>query len=47
VGQTFIEFTKEARKLGLAVNIQKTKRMITSQNMNRFKEVTKIEIKNR
>jgi hypothetical protein len=42
--QTFIELTKEARKLGLVVNIQKTKYMIASQNMIRFKEVTKIVI---
>jgi hypothetical protein len=28
--QTFIEFTKEARKLGLAVNTQKTTYMIAS-----------------
>jgi hypothetical protein len=42
--QTFIEFTKEARKLSIAVNTQKTKYMITPQNMNRFKEVTKTEI---
>jgi hypothetical protein len=42
--QTFIEFPKEARKLGLAVNIKKTKYMIASQNTNRFKEVTKIKI---
>jgi hypothetical protein len=41
--ETFIEIKKEARKLGLAVNIQKTKCMIASQNTNSFKEVTKIE----
>jgi hypothetical protein len=39
---TFIRSTKEARKFGLAPNIKKTKYMIASQNMNRFKEVTKI-----
>jgi hypothetical protein len=42
--QTFIEFTKEARKFGLVSNIQKTKYMIASWNVNRFKEVTKIVI---
>jgi hypothetical protein len=42
--QTFIEFTKEAGKLGLVVNSQKTKYMIASRNMNRWKEVTKILI---
>jgi hypothetical protein len=42
--QTFIELTKEARKLSLVVNILKTKYMIASQNMIRFKEVTKIVI---
>jgi hypothetical protein len=42
--QIFIEFTKEARKLGLVVNIQKTKYMIASRNMNRSKEVNKIVV---
>jgi hypothetical protein len=41
--QTFTEFRKETRKLGLAVNIQKNKYMIASRNLNRLKEVTKIE----
>jgi RNA polymerase subunit RPABC4/transcription elongation factor Spt4 len=41
---TFIEFTKEARKLVLVVKIQKTKYMIASRNMNRFTEVAKIVI---
>jgi hypothetical protein len=40
----FTEFTREATKLGLVVNIQKTKYMIASRNMKSFKEVTKIVI---
>jgi hypothetical protein len=40
--QTFIDLTKEARKLGLMVNIYIY--MIASRKMNRFKEVTKMVI---
>jgi hypothetical protein len=33
---------KTSQKVGLVVNIKKTKYMIAFRNMNRFKEVTKI-----